>query len=112
MDLVILRQLLRLAGIRDLILKFDDCRRQIVVTFTQAGENHVEHIDFEDIESFFTEGPAQAPGPPGAEDLLIEANTQPSETKTLERSTGAGIQTGIQARSGPLGGEQTPAGTR
>lgn len=77
MDLVILKQLLRLAGIRDLKVRFDDPSRQIVATFTQGGESHAEHIDFEDIEKFFTEGPAQAtdepaqlPGPPGAEELI------------------------------------------
>ena len=78
MDLVILKQLLRLAGIRDLKVRFDDPNRQIIATFIQGSQTYEEYIDFKDIENFFTEGPVQAtdepaqlPGPPGTEVLPL-----------------------------------------
>lgn len=57
MDLVIIKQILRLVGITNLIVRFDDPERQIVATFTKDGQGHTEFIKFTDIEKLFTEAP-------------------------------------------------------
>lgn len=65
MDLVIVKQILNLAGITNLAIRFDDPNRQIIATFIKNSEMRTANITFADIESMFTEGPSQAPaGPP------------------------------------------------
>lgn len=60
MDLAVIKQILRLAGINELAVRFDDPNRQIVATFIKDSEGHTEFIKFTDIEKLFTEGPTQA----------------------------------------------------
>ena len=60
MDLAVIKQLLRLMGITDLAVRFDDPNRQIVATFTKDSQGHTEFIKFTDIEKLFTEGSIQA----------------------------------------------------
>lgn len=61
MDLAIITQLLRLLGISNLSVRFDDPKRQIVATFIKDSQMQTELINFTDVENLFTEGPAQAP---------------------------------------------------
>ena len=61
MDLGIIKQFLRLAGITDLVVRFDDPNRQIVATFTKDSQGRTELIKYQDIEDLFTERPSQAP---------------------------------------------------
>jgi len=60
MDLVVIKQILRLAGITNLVIRFDDPNRQIVATFIKDSQMRTSLITFADIESMFTEGPSQA----------------------------------------------------
>ena len=112
MDLAIIKHILRLAGIRDLVVRFDDPNRQIVASFTQGGEQHQELISFTEFERIFTEGPVQAPAQPGAEDRPGQPGQpgalEPSKPVALELPAGAGTE----APSGPLIEETQPAGTK
>jgi hypothetical protein len=60
MDLALIQQILRLVGITNLVVRFDDPNRQIVATFIKNSQAHTEFIKFTDIEELFTEGPSQA----------------------------------------------------
>ena len=60
MDLAIIKQILRLVGISNLVVRFDDPQRQIVANFTKDSQGHTEFIKFTDIEKLFTEAPIQA----------------------------------------------------
>lgn len=68
MDLGVIKQFLRLAGITNLAVRFDDHKRQIEATFIKAGQKRTELIKFTDIEKLFTERPSQAPVCPSAEE--------------------------------------------
>ena len=61
MDLVIIKQILRIAGITNLVILFDDPNRTIIATFKKDKQDHTRLIKFEEIESLFTERPSQAP---------------------------------------------------
>lgn len=76
MDLGIIKQFLRLAGITHLAVRFDDPNRQIVATYVKASQGHTELIKFTDIEDLFTERPSQAAaGPPVDEPAPISTTT-------------------------------------
>ncbi len=64
MDLAIIKKLLRMVGITNLAVRFDDPNRQIVATFVKDSQGHTEFIKFADIENLFTEGPIQAHSTP------------------------------------------------
>lgn len=73
MDLAILKHLLRLAGITNIQVRFDDQDRQIVANFTQGGSAHTEYIKYTELERLLsnnTEAPAEATGSPGAEEII------------------------------------------
>lgn len=74
MDLFVIKQILRLVGITDLVVRFDDPNRQIIATFTKDSQGHTEFIKFTDIEKLFTEQPFQAHTAP-----LIEETTPGGE---------------------------------
>ena len=71
MDLAVLKQILRMVGITNLAVRFDDPNRQIVATFIKDSQGHTEFIKFADIEKLFTEGPIQAHSSP-----LLDVPTQ------------------------------------
>jgi len=64
MDLVIIKQILSLAGIKNLSVRFEVPAQQIKATFIKDSQIRTAHITFADIESMFTEGPSQAPAAP------------------------------------------------
>jgi hypothetical protein len=68
MDLVLIKQILRLAGITNLAVRFDDPERQIIATFIKNSQARTEVIKFTDIEDLFTERPIQARSGPPLED--------------------------------------------
>ena len=61
MDLTIIKQILSLAGVKGLTIRFDVSAQQINATFIKDSQLTTAHITFADIESMFTEGPSQAP---------------------------------------------------
>lgn len=78
MDLAIIKQLLRLAGITKLAVRFDDPNRRIVATFIKDSQGHAELIKFTDIEDLFTEPPSQGhSGPPVDEPRPTSTGKQP-----------------------------------
>ena len=60
MDLVIIKQILSLAGIKNLAIRFDVQAEQIIATFHKDREMRTAYITFADIEGMFTQGPPQA----------------------------------------------------
>lgn len=60
MDLVIIKQILSIAGITNLAIRFDDPNRTIIATFKKDKQDHTRLIKFAEIESLFTERPSQA----------------------------------------------------
>jgi len=60
MDLGVIKQFLRLVGIENLNVRFDDANRQIIANFAKNGQGRTELIKFTDIEDLFTERPFQA----------------------------------------------------
>jgi len=57
MNLGLIKQFLKVAGINNLAVRFDDHNRQIVATFTRNSQDHTELIKYKDIEDLFTEEP-------------------------------------------------------
>ena len=55
MDLVIIKQILLIAGITNLAIRFDDPNRSIIATFTKDKQVRTRLIKFAEIESLFTE---------------------------------------------------------
>jgi hypothetical protein len=116
MDLAILKHILRLGGIKNLAVRFDDPNRQIIATFTQGGVNHTELISFTEFESIFTGGPDQVPVQPGAEDRPGPAaahDPDPAarhQARLLRSSLPLGA--GTEATSGRPVEEPQPAGTK
>lgn len=60
MDLSVIKQILSLAGIKNLAIRFDISAQQIDATFIKDSQMRIAHIKFAEIESMFTEGPLQA----------------------------------------------------
>ena len=61
MDLIIIKQILSLAGVKNLAIRFDVPAQQINATFIKDSQMQTAYITFADIESMFTEGPSQVP---------------------------------------------------
>ena len=59
MDLVIIKQILNLAGIKNLAIRFDTQAKQIDATFTKGNELRTAHITFAEVEGMFTQLPSQ-----------------------------------------------------
>lgn len=64
MDLVIIKQILNLAGIKNLSVRFDIPAEQINATFIKDSQLRTAYITFADIEGMFTDGPPQATAAP------------------------------------------------
>lgn len=80
MDLSIIKQILRLAGINGLVVRFDDRNRQIIATFTKNSQARIEFIPFTAIKEFFTDIPRHA----------TRARIQPHSPALLEDSLPVG----------------------
>ena len=64
MDLSVIKQILSLAGIKNLAVTFDVSAQQINATFIKDSQMRTAHITFADIESIFTELPSEAAAAP------------------------------------------------
>ena len=64
MDLVIIKQILSLAGIKNLAVTFDVSAHQINATFIKDSQMRTAHVTFADIEGMFTQGPPEAAAAP------------------------------------------------
>jgi len=70
MDLSIIKQFLKLAGITNLAIKFDIHKQQIEAIFNKTGHKRTKLIKFAEIEALFTEGPFQASAASSVDDMF------------------------------------------
>ena len=69
-----IKQILSLAGIKNLAIRFDIPAEQIIATFHKDREMRTAYITFADIEGMFTQGPPEAPAAPSPDKTPTEGS--------------------------------------